>query len=105
MSTENLRNFYRFLEQHPEKRTQVGKLPDRASFIQEMVRLGSENGFAFSANELESALARLDSPMDESQLSDEELTTVAGGTRRVGSVACPKTRCLEESYILDPFCT
>ena len=105
MSAENLKKFYQFIEQHSEIRSQVGNISDRASFVKNMVRLGAENGFAFTANELESALGRLDSSLPESVLSDEQLEAVAGGAKRVGASRTAETECQSESKWLDPFCT
>lgn len=105
MSVENLQQFYQFIGQNSNIRSQLGSLSDRASFVKNMIRLGSENGFMFTANELESALANIEPPLDESVLSDEQLSSVAGGARRLGTVGSAATECQESSRWLDPFCT
>ena len=105
MSVENLSKFYRLIGQDSEIRSQLGSLSDRTIFVKNMVRLGSENGLMFTANELESALANLESPVDEGVLSDDQLSTVAGGAKRVGNAGSASTECQESSRWLDPFCT
>ena len=107
MSVKNLKNFYQFIGQNSAIRSQLDKLPDQASFIKRMVQLGAENGFEFTADELESAIADAESPLEDSLLSDEQLSSVAGGAKRVGSASGdkPETSCQSESRWLDPFCT
>lgn len=105
MSVENLQKFYRFLDQHSEIRTQVNNLPDRASFVESMIRLGSENGFQFTSIELESAIAGIGVPMDESALSDAALNAVAGGARQASTRGGAVTQCGEFTKWADPFCT
>ena len=104
MSSQNLEKFYRFLDQHPEIRSQLSDVADRADFTKKMVHLGSENGFDFTAKELESVLASCISPLPESVLSDEQLETVAGGAKRIGANQTGETQCQLESKWLDPFC-
>lgn len=105
MSAENLQKFYQHIGQDSKIRSQLGSLSDRTNFVKNMVRLGSENGFLFTTNELESALANLEPPLDEGVLSDDQLSTVAGGAKRLGNAGSASTECQESSRWLDPFCT
>ena len=104
MSTKNLKSFYQFIGQNPKIRSQLDALPDQAKFIECMVQLGAENGFGFTADELETTIAGAQSPLEDSILSDEQLNTVAGGANRVAGASAPGTYC-EISKWLDPFCT
>lgn len=104
MSTENLKSFYQFIGEHSEIRLQLDALPDQASFVEHMVQLGTKNGFNFTAHELEMAIAGVQIPMEDSLLSDDQLSAVAGGAKRSGSIGADGSSC-EFSKWLDPFCT
>ncbi len=106
MSTENLQQFYTLINRRPDLRSELGKLPDSAGFVQHMVQLGAENGFVFTAKELEAAIATKLPDVD--LLSDEQLEVVAGAARastsRLGSGPESGTSCADSRWI-DPFCT
>ena len=106
MSTENLQKFYALINQRPDLRSQLDKLPDSGSFVQHMVQLGAENGYVFTAKELEAAIATKIPDLD--LLSDDQLEMVAGAarssTRQLGSGPESGTSCADSRWI-DPFCT
>ena len=106
MSTENLQQFYAVINQRPDLRSELDNLPDSASFVQHMVQLGAENGYVFTAKELEAAIAT--KLPDLELLSDDQLAMVAGAarssTRQLGSGPESGTSCADSRWI-DPFCT
>lgn len=76
-SVIQMRQFGRRAVQDPTLRSKLQAASDHASFIRLCVQLGRENGFAFTAEQLES---RLDSEAaNDNELSDEQLDCVAAG--------------------------
>ena len=82
MSTENLQSFYRRFRDD-EALAELQSLGDVDAYASAIVALGSENGFAFDAEEVKAALddpqAFLGDALEGDELSDLELEYVSAG--------------------------
>lgn len=58
MSKESLEQFYQRVLQDTALQEQLRSAPDRASIISRAVELGEQNGFSFTPEEVEEAIAQ-----------------------------------------------
>ncbi|MEG3958818.1 Nif11-like leader peptide family RiPP precursor [Microcoleus sp. herbarium2] len=74
----NLEQFYTFVQTNQQLQEQLGAAKDRESFNELAVQLGQENGYTFSAKDVD-AFINQKSQETNAELSNEELEAVAGG--------------------------
>ena len=74
----NLEQFYSFVQTNQQLQEQLGAAKDRESFNELAVQLGQENGYTFSAQDVD-AFINQKSQEENAELSNEELEAVAGG--------------------------
>lgn len=65
MSRESLEQFYQRVLQDTALQEQLRSAPDRASIISRAVELGQQNGFSFTAQEVEEAIAQISQQRQE----------------------------------------
>lgn len=86
MANPAVESFYQKIVQTPALQEQFKSAKDEAALVDLAVKLGAQNGFAFTAADVKAKLAE-GSPSH--QLSDRELETVAGGATSLGgSMLC-----------------
>ncbi|BAZ52081.1 hypothetical protein NIES4103_47400 [Nostoc sp. NIES-4103] len=81
MSKENLEQFYILVQNSEELQQQLGAIQDSQIFNETAVRLGQENGYSFTADEVDAFLNEK-IQQNNAELSDRELEAVAGGKSR-----------------------
>ena len=74
----NLEQFYTFVQNNQQLQEQLGATKDKESFNELAVQLGQENGYTFSAQDVD-AFINQKSQEENAELSNEELEAVAGG--------------------------
>ena len=80
MSDTNLKAFLPRVLKDSVLQDQLKNLTDKDKFTQTLVRLGKDNGFHFTAEDVDASLFRSKkNPLDE--LSEADLALVAGGAR------------------------
>jgi predicted ribosomally synthesized peptide with nif11-like leader len=78
MSESNLQRFLAKVVSDSALQDQLKNVTDRAAFSETAIRLGRQNGFDFTAADVEAVLFKSkENPFD--QLSDQDLELVAGG--------------------------
>ena len=82
MSKESALKFRDKINASPELQAKVRNAFSQGKDLSEMVALGAQNGFAFTAEEAQEALAGA----GEGELSDFELEMVAGGSLKPGTI-------------------
>lgn len=87
MSQANLTQFLSKVVGDSALQDQLKGVTEKTRFTETLVRLGNQNGFEFTAAEVDVALIRnKTNPIEE--LSDAELAAVAGGRPRATSDGC-----------------
>jgi predicted ribosomally synthesized peptide with nif11-like leader len=84
MSKANLEQFYIMVQNSEELQQQLGAIQDSQTFNETAARLGQENGYSFTADEVDAFLNEK-KQQTNAELSDRELEAVAGGKTRT----CP----------------
>jgi predicted ribosomally synthesized peptide with nif11-like leader len=84
MSKANLEQFYIMVQNSEELQQQLGAIQDSQIFNETAARLGQENGYSFTADEVDAFLNEK-KEQTNAELSDRELEAVAGGKGR----SCP----------------
>jgi predicted ribosomally synthesized peptide with nif11-like leader len=79
MSFESVNQFYQEVMQDPALLEQFQSAPDRESLANLAVEVGLQNGYSFTIDEVEQALAAQNAASEAGELSDEQLEAVAGG--------------------------
>ena len=78
MSEASLKQFVSKVTSDSRIQDQLKNLTDKRAFTDAVIRLGRENGFEFTAADVEAFMAKnAKNPLEE--LSEAELATVAGG--------------------------
>ncbi|MBE9035707.1 Nif11-like leader peptide family RiPP precursor [aff. Roholtiella sp. LEGE 12411] len=90
MSKQNLEQFYIFVQNNEQLQQQLGSSENKDNFSEMAVRIGQENGYSFTADEVE-ALINQRRQESESELNDAELEAVAGG-QASGFTVCVATK-------------
>jgi predicted ribosomally synthesized peptide with nif11-like leader len=80
MSKANLEQFYIMVQNSEELQQQLGAIKDSKTFNETAARLGQENGYSFTADEVD-AFLNDKIQQNNAELSDRELEAVAGGKR------------------------
>ncbi|MEH2359499.1 Nif11-like leader peptide family natural product precursor [Nostoc sp.] len=80
MSKANLEQFYILVQNSEELQQQLGAIQDSQIFNETAARLGQENGYSFTADEVDTFLKEK-TQESNAELSDRELEAVAGGKR------------------------
>jgi predicted ribosomally synthesized peptide with nif11-like leader len=80
MSKANLEQFYIMVQNSEELQQQLGAIQDSQTFNETAARLGQENGYSFTADEVDAFLNEK-KQQTNAELSDRELEAVAGGKR------------------------
>lgn len=78
MSSENLGKFYEIVQGDQSLQNQLGALTDGNKFAETAVRLAAERGLTFTVSDVQTSIENVISRSRE--LSEQELSTVAGGT-------------------------
>ncbi|MFK0730072.1 MAG: Nif11-like leader peptide family RiPP precursor [Gloeotrichia echinulata GP01] len=78
MSKENLEQFYILVQNSEALQQQLGAIQESEVFNETAARLGQENGYSFSAEEVDTFLNEK-KQQSNAELSDRELEAVAGG--------------------------
>lgn len=92
MSKANLEQFYILVQNSEELQQQLGAIQDSQIFNETAARLGQENGYSFTADEVD-AFLKEKTQQSNAELSDRELEAVAGGKlidKLIGDGPCPK---------------
>ena len=85
----NLEQFYNLVQNSQELQEQLGAVETEESFNEVAVRLGQENGYTFTAEDVK-AFINLKSQEANAELSEQELEAVAGGKSKYDpSTPCP----------------
>lgn len=84
MSRENIEAFYAVVQNNPQMQEQLESTKDVTKFKDLAVKLGQENGYAFTTEEVGIFLEQK-AAQGNAELNDRELEAVAGGKRRT----CP----------------
>jgi predicted ribosomally synthesized peptide with nif11-like leader len=79
MSVESVNQFYQEVMQEPALLQQFQAAPDRESLVNLAVEVGQQNGYSFTIDEVEQALAAQNAASEAEELTDEQLEAVAGG--------------------------
>jgi predicted ribosomally synthesized peptide with nif11-like leader len=85
----NLEQFYNLVQNSQELQQQLGSVESEESFNEMAVRLGQENGYTFTAEDVKAFLTQKKEEAD-SELSAQELEAVAGGKSKIYD---PKGQC------------
>ena len=86
----NLEQFYNLVQNSQELQEQLGAAENEESFNEMAVRLGQENGYTFTAEDVEAFLTQKKEEANP-ELSEQELEAVAGGKSKYDpSTPCPK---------------
>lgn len=97
MSQQSLEQFYQIIKNSEELQRELAKTQDRTSFNELAAKLGQDNGYTFTPEEVDTFVSeRINNASVE--LQDEELELVAGAKRpgcpfRTRFTACFITRC------------
>ncbi|MEH2382708.1 MAG: Nif11-like leader peptide family natural product precursor [Nostoc sp.] len=78
MSKANLEQFYILVQNSEQLQQQLGAIQDSQIFNETAARLGQENGYSFTADEVDTFLKEK-TQESNAELSDRELEAVAGG--------------------------
>jgi predicted ribosomally synthesized peptide with nif11-like leader len=79
MNQANVEKFYHeFIQNNPKLQEQLGATESKENFIETAVQLGKENGYIFTAEEVDSFMNQKSHGVN-AELSDLELEAVAGG--------------------------
>ncbi|MBD2466713.1 Nif11-like leader peptide family RiPP precursor [Nostoc sp. FACHB-145] len=84
MSKQNLQNFYTLIQNSQELQAQLGAVDSPENFAETAVRLGAENGYSFSTDDVNTFINEQRSRAN-AELSEADLEAVAGGKGR----SCP----------------
>ena len=85
----NLEQFYNLVQNSQELQQQLGSVENEESFNEMAVRLGQENGYTFTAEDVKTFI-NLKSQEGNAELSEQELEAVAGGKKKYDITApCP----------------
>jgi len=84
----NLEQFYNLVQNSQELQEQLGAVENEESFNEMAVRLGQENGYTFTAEDVKAFINQKSQEVNP-ELSEEELEAVAGGK----SKSDPSGRC------------
>ena len=76
MSLENVESFIEFLKTNEALATQIKEVDSTEKFTELSVKLGGENGFTFTPQEVGTFLAQ---KKMETEFSDQDLEAIAGG--------------------------
>ena len=76
---DNLENFYTFIQNNQQLQEQLAAAPDQESFTEMAVRLGKENGYTFTAEDVNNFINQKRQEANNAELSIEDLQAVAGG--------------------------
>jgi predicted ribosomally synthesized peptide with nif11-like leader len=101
MSQANVEQFYKVVQNSQQLQEQLGAAENKESFNELAVRLGQENGYTFTAEEVD-AFINQKSQEANAELSDQELEAVAGGGQ-----SCPgplTTICAKTSKCWGSYC-
>ena len=79
MSKENVQKFYEVVQNDPELQAQFKTVSDADSFVQLAVKLAAAHGYEFTPEEAKEAIEE-----GETELTDEQLTQLAGGVDGTG---------------------
>jgi predicted ribosomally synthesized peptide with nif11-like leader len=86
----NLEQFYNLVQNSQELQEQLGAVENEESFNERAVRLGQENGYTFTAEDVK-VFINLKSQEANPELSEQELEAVAGGNKKYDpSPPCPR---------------
>ena len=78
------RDFYNFVMRNPSLQDKFVGITDESQLMDLAVKLGKENGYLFTAEELRTSISQAEG-MEESELDDSLLAAVAGGKSASGS--------------------
>lgn len=78
MSQANVEQFYKLVQNNEQLQEQLKAAVNKESFIELAVKLGQENGYTFTGQDIEAFLNQKSQEGAE-ELSDLELESVAGG--------------------------
>ncbi|BAY36665.1 hypothetical protein NIES2111_09960 [Nostoc sp. NIES-2111] len=81
MNNSNLQNFYTLIQNSQELQAQLGAADSPESFSETAVRLGEENGYSFTTEDVNTFISQQRSRAN-AELSEADLEAVAGGKRR-----------------------
>ncbi len=85
----NLEQFYNLVQNSQELQEQLGSVENEESFNEMAVRLGQENGYTFTAEDVKAFLNQKSQEANP-ELSEQELEAVAGGKSKSDSFTpCP----------------
>jgi predicted ribosomally synthesized peptide with nif11-like leader len=85
----NLEQFYNLVQNSQELQEQLGAVENEESFNEMAVRLGQENGYTFTAEDVKAFLTQKKEEANP-ELSEQELEAVAGGKSKYDpSTPCP----------------
>ena len=104
----NLGQFYNLVQNSQELQEQLGAVETEESFNEMAVRLGQENGYTFTAEDVK-AFINLKSQEANAELSEQELEAVAGGKSKYDpTTPCPRdtkfTFCIGPSGCIGSIC-
>ncbi|WP_427158666.1 Nif11-like leader peptide family RiPP precursor [Aliinostoc sp. HNIBRCY26] len=80
MSNQNLHRFYSLIQNSQELQAQLGAADTPETFAETAVRLGEENGYSFTTEDVNAFISQQAS-RPNAELSEADLETVAGGKR------------------------
>lgn len=89
MSQENVQQFYDMVSNNSEMQERLKTAGSKENFFNMAVQLGQENGYTFTSQEVESFLNQ----RNQSELSDRELESVAGGEASGFTFCITKSDC------------
>lgn len=84
MNNGDLQDFYVFVQNNQHLQDLLGEAADKDSFTDLAVRLGEENGYSFTTENVQEFIDRKTTEVNL-ELKDEELEAVAGGRKK----GCP----------------
>ncbi len=103
MSKENLEQFYILVQNSETLQQQLGAIQEREIFNETAARLGQENGYSFSAEEVDTFLNEK-KQQSNAELSDRELEAVAGGKKKTCPMDTGLTACFLVSGCWGSYC-
>lgn len=80
MSKQNLEQFYTLIQSNQELQAQLGAADNQGSFAETAARLGQENGYSFTSEDVNAFINQKRDGVN-AELSEEDLEAVAGGKR------------------------
>jgi len=90
----NLEQFYNLVQNSQELQEQLGAVENEESFNEMAVRLGQENGYTFTAEDVKAFINQKKEEANP-ELSEQELEAVAGGKSKYDSSGpCPVGTCI-----------